>query len=235
MNAFLFDIDDTLYARWEPFYTACVRFLPSLASLSPQALYAARKKYSDFSFEEHQAGRMTKQEMYLYRTRHTMQDFGITLSDREALKLEEHYAEALSCIRLDKKLEEILSFLKEKNYILGIITNGPAKRQQDKFNALGLSRYIPFSHCIISGAAGMAKPDIRIFQTAQAHIGFLPEEACYIGDHYDADIVGAKAAGWSALWFDRNRQGLSGKNPLPDFTVSSYDAMYEVIRKIDGA
>jgi putative hydrolase of the HAD superfamily len=43
------------------------------------------------------------------------------------------------------------------------------------------------------------KPDPRIFRAALDALGVAPEEALYVGDLYEVDVVGARAAGISAV------------------------------------
>ena len=54
----------------------------------------------------------------------------------------------------------------------------------------------------ISEEAGYAKPDIRIFQTALDRLECKPEEAVVIGDSWENDILGARAAGIRGIWYN---------------------------------
>lgn len=47
-----------------------------------------------------------------------------------------------------------------------------------------------------------SKTDKRIFSRAAERMGILPQEICYVGDSFENDIVGAKAAGWNAVWYN---------------------------------
>jgi HAD superfamily hydrolase (TIGR01509 family) len=49
---------------------------------------------------------------------------------------------------------------------------------------------------------GAAKPDVRFFRAVSLRLGCRPEEMVIIGDDYAADVVGAKDAGWQAIWFN---------------------------------
>jgi len=50
-----------------------------------------------------------------------------------------------------------------------------------------------------SALVGVEKPDPAIFRAALAAIGVAPAEALYVGDLYDVDVVGARAAGMEAV------------------------------------
>jgi HAD superfamily hydrolase (TIGR01509 family) len=49
---------------------------------------------------------------------------------------------------------------------------------------------------------GVTKPDVRFFRAISLRLGCRPEEVVMVGDDYAADVVGAKGAGWQAIWFN---------------------------------
>jgi putative hydrolase of the HAD superfamily len=49
---------------------------------------------------------------------------------------------------------------------------------------------------------GVEKPDPRIFRMALERMGIEPEDAVYVGDVYEIDVVGARAAGMRAYLID---------------------------------
>ena len=59
-----------------------------------------------------------------------------------------------------------------------------------------------FLAVIDSGRVGIEKPDPRIFALAHAVVGG-GAPCVHIGDSWPADIEGALAAGWRAIWFGR--------------------------------
>ena len=60
-----------------------------------------------------------------------------------------------------------------------------------------------FAAIIDSGRVGLEKPDRRIFEHVLAAVGAAGADAIHIGDSWDADIVGARNAGWRAIWYGR--------------------------------
>lgn len=84
---------------------------------------------------------------------------------------------------------------------VGIVTNNHTAEQQEKLAALGLTEWIDFM--VTSEAAGVAKPDPAIFRPALRAAGVSPDQATMVGDSWAADIVGARAAGLSAVWLHR--------------------------------
>lgn len=60
-----------------------------------------------------------------------------------------------------------------------------------------------FAAIVDSGRIGLEKPDPRIFEHALAVLGGTSADAIHIGDSWDADVVGARGAGWRAIWYGR--------------------------------
>ena len=133
------------------------------------------------------------EEMYIYRFKNAFLDYGKKINALKALEFQAVYEEKQQEIRMTDAMKDLLQSLKEK-VTLGIITNGPAQHQWDKVNALGVTEWIPVGHVFISGSLCVAKPYKSIVSLAAERMGILPQEICYVGDSFENDIVGAKAA-----------------------------------------
>ena len=231
MKYFIFDMDDTLYLRSEPFVRACIQCFPESAGWDPEKLYLTRKKHSDFSYDEYIAGRMSKDDMYIYRTAETFLEYNISLTPEEALAFEEQYSRMQGEIRLQPGMKACLQFLKNAGAPMFVITNGPAKRQRSKLQALDITSYIPETHWLISGEIGIDKPDPRIFQHAVQSFGISAEEAWYIGDSFEADVVGAFRAGWHSIWLNHRLES-AGNGAFADYTVTSCEALNQLFQAL---
>jgi putative hydrolase of the HAD superfamily len=55
----------------------------------------------------------------------------------------------------------------------------------------------------ISSEIGYPKPDGRFFAAAQEQLGLPANEVLLVGDDWTNDILGARAAGWQAVWLRR--------------------------------
>jgi len=88
-------------------------------------------------------------------------------------------------------------------YELGILSNGFAEIQGDKLALLGISDY--FRYVIYSDSVGAMKPQPEIFDAALAACGHRPAELVYVGDSYEDDVLGAKRAGWHAIFYNPTR------------------------------
>ena len=94
-----------------------------------------------------------------------------------------------------------LKLLKELNLILGIISNVGQDTTSTCQN-LGLQPYLDFQ--VTSFEVGCDKPRPGIFLAALERAQVNAEEAIYVGDQYDLDIVGARGVGMKAVLIDRN-------------------------------
>jgi HAD superfamily hydrolase (TIGR01509 family) len=83
---------------------------------------------------------------------------------------------------------------------LGVVTNNVVDQQVQKVDTLGLRPYL--DAIVISEAVGLQKPDPRIFLVALDRLGCAPGEAVMVGDSWETDITGARAAGIAPVWFN---------------------------------
>jgi putative hydrolase of the HAD superfamily len=89
-----------------------------------------------------------------------------------------------------------LARLKSAGLLLGVVSNSEG-RVAEALEAAELRQY--FDVVIDSGLIGIEKPDPRIFHAALEALGVGADEALYVGDLYDVDVVGARAAGIEAI------------------------------------
>ncbi len=95
----------------------------------------------------------------------------------------------------------ILKTLKKRGLVLGLISN-VAQDMEDTYTKLGLQPYLNFK--VTSAEVGYDKPRPEIFLAALKKAAVKPEEALYVGDQYQIDVVGARDIGIKALLIDRN-------------------------------
>jgi putative hydrolase of the HAD superfamily len=69
----------------------------------------------------------------------------------------------------------------------------------DLFAEIGLAPL--FVTIVDSGRVGIEKPDPRIFAHALEVVGGRASEAVHIGDSWSADVIGARDAGWRAIYY----------------------------------
>jgi putative hydrolase of the HAD superfamily len=96
--------------------------------------------------------------------------------------------------------------LREAGMPVGIISNWDT-RLEGILAGLGLRELVDV--VVSSAAVGLHKPDPRIFEYACASLGVEPARCAHVGDHYYADVVGARAVGMTPVLIDRHLVGLS--------------------------
>ena len=85
-------------------------------------------------------------------------------------------------------------------YRLGLLSNG--SRPPEK---VGLGGY--FRSVVVAQDHRVAKPDKVFFEIVERELGVAPSGCVLVGDHPVNDVAGAKRAGWSAVWIDRDGVG----------------------------
>lgn len=112
--------------------------------------------------------------------------------------------------------KEILQYLRDKQYVLHLITNGFDKIQHNKLMFSGLKPF--FNEVITSEGSGSLKPNKEIFQFALKKCAANPEESIMIGDSIEVDIIGAMNVGIDQVYVNH-----LGVDPTvkPTYTVNS--------------
>ena len=95
-----------------------------------------------------------------------------------------------------------LESLKKLGCLVGVIANAESNLLDALDNA-GLSQFI--DTVTTSEEAGVEKPDPAIFRMALDKSGLEPKRCAYVGDVPESDILGARNAGMTQVWLDRNR------------------------------
>jgi putative hydrolase of the HAD superfamily len=119
----------------------------------------------------------------------------------------ERLGEVRSCLRrmhherhlwssVAERSAESLQRLRAAGLRLGVVSNSDGRVEQ-ALEAAGLRNY--FDVVIDSALVGLEKPDPRIFHAALDALGVAPGEALYVGDLYEVDVIGARAAGMEAV------------------------------------
>jgi putative hydrolase of the HAD superfamily len=201
-----FDLDHTL---WD-FNANCRLTLDELydqydfskLGFSKDGFYRVYKDVNDQMWQGYHKGFVTKEEIRSKRFEYTFSQLG---HDKSRVPQGLDNAFLALCPAKGQVFpftHESLEYLRKKEYILHIITNGFKETQHIKLSTSGLAPY--FTHVIESDVCGFMKPDKRIFDLALQLSNCSCRESIMIGDDLDADIVGARNAGLDQVFVNRH-------------------------------
>ncbi len=142
--------------------------------------------------------------------------------------LTDTYYETLHCqIWPFPETKRVLEDLAD-DHTLGILSNG-----MSLIDELDIAHF--FDHRIYALELGLYKPDPAIFGHAMSLAGAEPEECLLVGDNRICDVVGARDAGWTSVWLNREgRLWDIGAEP-PELVVTSLVELPPLIRDIESA
>ncbi|HEY3344961.1 MAG TPA: HAD family hydrolase [Anaerolineaceae bacterium] len=121
-----------------------------------------------------------------------------------------------------------LARLHELGYRLAILSN--ASDDADVQTLIDNAHLRPYLDAILtSAAAGIRKPNPRIFHYLLDQLGIPPEQAVMVGDTLGADILGAHNVGMPGIWIDRRADKPANHahldTILPEATISELSVL----------
>ena len=118
--------------------------------------------------------------------------------------LYERFTQA-SAWKIFADVEPTLRELRGRGLKLGVISNWD-DRLRPLLRALRLDVY--FEVIVVSCEVGASKPERAIFEAVIAQFGVPAAGILHVGDSFEADVVGANAAGMHGVLVDRNAGSL---------------------------
>lgn len=229
MLSIIFDVDDTLYDHAVPFENACKSVFGLNLPANQAELYQAFQKHSNEVYEAGQTGVMSLPDTWIYRISRTMEDYALKITPDQAMDFQNCYAANQDKIYLSETMKKILTLCRESGVNMGIVTNGPYEHQLKKIVALGLERWIPMEHVVISGKVGISKPHRQIFDIAEEKMSLSKKNTYFIGDSYESDMAGAIHAGWHTIWMNHRCNSLPNGCTAPDHIIKSEQELKQLL------
>ncbi|WP_226037852.1 HAD family hydrolase [Aquibacillus saliphilus] len=231
MDTIIFDVDDTLYDQTLPFKLAFKKmFTDKFSDEEIEKIYIASRKYSDALFDKSERREISLLDLQTYRITAACNEFDIAISYNEAVAFQDAYLKEQQKITLYDEMKELIEALYLENKQLAVLTNGETPHQSMKINQLNLARWVPEQHLFISGAIGYAKPKQEAFQIIEQKLKLDKNKTVYIGDSFDNDIVGAKQAGWHAIWMNHRKRKMPINTVKPDKIVANPKQLLDFFR-----
>ena len=192
-KAVFFDFDDTLQSRAGAYRMYCEDFLDRyFPGLSDE-----EKVRKMDEMEEHVDGGYKSREEYWPE----MIDLWGWKDAPELSVLTDDFNSSFG-LKVDMLPDsvDVIKQLKQRGYILGMITNGNSKLQNTKLDTAGIRGL--FDVVVVSDDIGIWKPEAGIFEYAMNKVGVTAEQSVYVGDHPVNDIQGALNARMQPVWMN---------------------------------
>jgi putative hydrolase of the HAD superfamily len=230
--AIFLDLDGTLLNYDEAAWAGSVRAVCSVLrqadpghGLDPDALFTTYTRISSAYFRAPEAAHEHEPDGHvIWRDlwRQALAECGCDEAAMADTAVATYEADRAARYELFPDVLPTLAQLRELVSGLVLITNGAGSTQRHKAQATGLTSLL--DAVIISGEAGVAKPDPAIFALAAAAAGVPPQAAWHIGDNLTADVAGAHNAGLGAgVWLNRQAAAHPGADvaPRPHYEITS--------------
>ncbi|WP_326981277.1 YjjG family noncanonical pyrimidine nucleotidase [Chryseobacterium sp. MYb264] len=151
-------------------------------------------------WEDIRDGIIDKEYLRKHRFYDTFKRFNVDDSEL-AMYFEEHFLDKiLNHNELVEGAEYILEYLKAKNYVLHIISNGFKEVTERKCILSGIDKY--FQTITSADTVGVRKPRPEIFEYSLNLSDAIKENSILIGDDWVADVTGAQNFGMDVIFFD---------------------------------
>jgi putative hydrolase of the HAD superfamily len=225
-----FDQDDTLYSYHDAMHRALGRCLDVIHEHFPQTretldIAALIEVRSDISERADRAGMdfvQAREEAF----RETLGRYARLEGDLDEALTDTYYESLHTDIEPFPETADCLRALSER-YVLGILSNGMSLIRE-----LGIDEF--FMHSIYALELGLYKPDPEIFRHAASLAGAEPEQCLLVGDNRICDVVGARDAGWHAVWLNREGRLWEIAAEPPELIVTSLAELPELIDELNG-
>ena len=156
----------------------------------------------------HELGRFDPSKRHLFQveapnymfTSYLYESLGIKIS-LTSEQVDQVFWDAAAPGRPTEGVTEFLEYLVEQGIRTGVISNISFCGQVVGQRIRGLFPEHPFEFILATSEYLFRKPNKRIFWLALEKAGLKPEDAWYIGDQYECDIVGAAGAGLFPIWY----------------------------------
>jgi len=215
----VFDLDDTIYKEID-YLISAYREISEKLGLSLNGMISEKEIFNEmFSFYKSH-----KNPFIEILKKYNINDILMT----DLLMI---YRTHKPKIELKPSTEKTLNYLKEKGYIMGIITDGRSIQQRNKIQSLDIEKY--FENIIISEEIGTEKPNLQnyiFFENTFPNCEYI-----YIGDNLKKDFVSANKLGWTTICLLDNGKNIHKqkfdleKEYLPNYYINSIKEILNII------
>lgn len=229
-KAVIFDLDDTLLD-----FAACEINALKQGFMSVQLNLAIAENWeqiwktyepiSSMYWNRRQTDGLTRQQVMEYSIRDTLVE--LDQDTNEVSTIGDVYWETFChTAHPNPGAQEILEFL-HRHLVLGLLSNGYTAAQRGRLKQTNWSRF--FRSVVISDEVGVSKPDPRIFEIAIQQLGVAMNEALYVGDSLENDLVGTVRAGMDFCHYKPDPDAAAYSVHMPRFIIQEFQELPEIL------
>ncbi len=227
MTCLCFDLDGTICDLWKGEGIAKATLLDIIVKHSDVSYEGLSRRYDETWTNYKSQYMKLVNEGY---TEHSIRSMHFdTLFKELELQLDPDQYATIQCkttidnIEIYPDSEKVVNTLAAK-HPLCMITNGATDNQRNKIKKLPFKNR--FKEIIVSGEIGHHKPSKVIFDKMAERMNKNPEEMIYIGNDYQKDILGGKAAGWGTVWVERKKEEYD--RSIPDWVINELHELLSI-------
>jgi len=216
MKAVIFDVDNTLYDTKQYFYGG---FRKISMYLSEKYKFDNEKIVKDLIkiWEENTS-------MYPHIFDDFLKKYNI---EEDVMKIVRVFNSYDGDLKPYDDVIGLLKTLRDKDYRLGIITDGNVQRQKNKIKKLGVASF--FDYILYTKEVGCSKPSTIPFEKMMKELEVKPDETFYIGDNPVLDFEGAKKTGMKTVRVLKGEFKNLKTSEYVDFETDSFKEILSII------
>lgn len=195
IQAVVMDLDDTLYDATGAYRRALQRMARE-SSLGEKAFLSAYNEGRARTKDLLSCGASIHNRMLYFQ--HALESLGRSPLPLAMELAETYWKYVMETAQLAPGAKEFLQRVRQQGMRTAILTDLTVDVQIKKIEHLGISSLID---CLVtSEEAGEEKPSAAMFRLVLGKLDVPPEQCVMLGDSYEKDIEGARAAGMQTVW-----------------------------------
>lgn len=207
IQAVFFDVGNTLFKPYPSLEAVCrevmLRFGCDASDEDMRRGIMAADRYYEYRYwsdDSFWANETDASEMWAELYAVALEEMGVD-GDRHVIgrAIYDHFGDGARWRTYDDVVP-VFERLRAEGYRLALVSNWDARLAKLCFD-MGLFRYL--DSVLSSASIGLIKPDPRIYEAACGRLEVDPDRAVHVGDHYYADVLGARSVGIHPVMIDR--------------------------------
>ena len=230
---FLFDLDQTLLDFHASERKALEKVVTAGGLKFTEDTYLLFKEYNKSLWLELEKGTISRKELFRKRFTYLFKNCEGDHSKLDPFKVNDEFVLAMSQngVLMDGALEFVQRLKREiENARIYIASNGATINAEGRIRSTGMDKYI--EKIYVSEWMGKTKPSPEFFDICLEGVGEPKESCIMIGDSLTSDMLGAKNASLTSVWFmPQGDIETAVKAYDIDYCASSFDELFEVLKK----